>query len=46
MLERLQKTMINNDNVFEVLTNAVRVYSLGQITNALFEAGSQYRRNM
>ena len=33
-------------NVFEVLMDAVRVCSLGQITNALFEVGGQYRRNM
>ena len=46
MLKRLQKTVIDNDNVFEVLMDAVRVCSLGQITNALFEVGGQYRRNM
>jgi methylmalonyl-CoA mutase len=33
-------------NVFEVLVEAVRVCSLGQITHALFEVGGQYRRNM
>ena len=46
MLKRLQKAVIDNDNVFEVLMDAVRVCSLGQITNALFEVGGQYRRNM
>jgi len=46
MLARLQKAVIHNDNVFEVLMDAVRVCSLGQITNALFEVGGQYRRNM
>ena len=46
MLSRLQKAVIHNDNVFEVLMDAVRVCSLGQITNALFEVGGQYRRNM
>jgi methylmalonyl-CoA mutase len=46
MLHRLQKAVIDNDNVFEVLMDAVRVCSLGQITNALFEVGGQYRRNM
>ena len=46
MLNRLQKAVIDNDNVFEVLMEAVRVCSLGQITNALFEVGGQYRRNM
>jgi methylmalonyl-CoA mutase len=46
MLQRLQQAVIHNDNVFEVLMDAVRVCSLGQITNALFEVGGQYRRSM
>jgi methylmalonyl-CoA mutase len=46
MLLRLQQAVIANDNVFDVLMEAVRVCSLGQITNALFEVGGQYRRNM
>ena len=46
MLKRLQKAVIDNANVFEVLMDAVRVCTLGQITNALFEVGGQYRRNM
>ncbi|TAG25591.1 MAG: methylmalonyl-CoA mutase [Burkholderiales bacterium] len=46
MLARLQQAVIANANVFEVLMDAVRVCSLGQITNALFEVGGQYRRNM
>ena len=46
MLKRLQQAVIENANVFEVLMDAVRVCSLGQITNALFEVGGQYRRNM
>jgi methylmalonyl-CoA mutase len=46
MLLRLQQAVMANDNVFEVLMDAVRVCSLGQITNALFEVGGQYRRNM
>jgi methylmalonyl-CoA mutase len=46
MLKRLQQAVIENSNVFEVLMDAVRVCSLGQITNALFEVGGQYRRNM
>ncbi len=46
MLQRLQQAVIANDNVFEVLMDAVRVCSLGQITHALFEVGGQYRRNM
>jgi isobutyryl-CoA mutase len=46
MLERLRQAALANDNVFEVLMDAVRCCSLGQITRALFEVGGQYRRNM
>jgi len=46
MLLRLQQAVIANQNVFEVLVDAVRCCSLGQITNALFEVGGQYRRSM
>ncbi|HEV8645139.1 MAG TPA: fused isobutyryl-CoA mutase/GTPase IcmF [Burkholderiales bacterium] len=45
-LEKLKQTVIDNDNVFAELVNAVRYCSLGQITDALFEVGGQYRRNM
>ena len=33
-------------NIFEVLIEAAKICSLGDITNALFEVGGQYRRNM
>ena len=46
MLQRLRQAVIDNQNVFAVLMDAVRVCSLGQITHALFEVGGQYRRNM
>jgi isobutyryl-CoA mutase len=46
MLTRLQQAVIDNANVFDVLMDAVRVCSLGQISNALYEVGGQYRRNM
>ena len=46
MLQRLQDAVIANANVFDVLMEAVRYCSLGQITNALFEVGGQYRRSM
>ena len=46
MLARLQQAVIDNRNVFAVLMDAVRCCSLGQITNALFEVGGQYRRSM
>ena len=46
MLKRLKAAATQNENVFEVLIEAVRVCSLGQITDALFDAGGQYRRSM
>ena len=45
-LERLRDAVIREENVFAVLVDAVRCCSLGQITDALFEVGGQYRRNM
>ena len=45
-ISRLQQAVMNNDNIFTVLMDAVRCCSLGQITHALFEVGGQYRRNM
>jgi methylmalonyl-CoA mutase len=45
-LARLKQAVMENGNVFEVLMDAVRCCSLGQITHALFEVGGQYRRNM
>jgi methylmalonyl-CoA mutase len=45
-LQRLREAAIRNDNVFDVLMDAVRHCSLGQISNALFEVGGQYRRSM
>ena len=46
VLERLRDAVMHEDNVFAVLMDAVRCCSLGQITDALFEVGGQYRRNM
>ncbi len=45
-LNKLQLAAINQENLFEVLMEAVKYCSLGQITNALFEVGGRYRRNM
>jgi methylmalonyl-CoA mutase len=45
-LDKLKATVIANGNVFAELVDTVRVCSLGQITNALFEVGGQYRRSM
>ena len=36
----------SGDNVFAVLMDAARVCSLGQVTEAFFEVGGQYRRNV
>jgi len=46
MLNKVQQASVNNDNVFDVLMEAGKVCSIGQITQALFEVGGQYRRNM
>jgi len=46
IIRRLQTAAIQNDNLFEELMEACKYCSLGQITNALFEVGGQYRRNM
>ncbi|HJV75048.1 MAG TPA: fused isobutyryl-CoA mutase/GTPase IcmF [Noviherbaspirillum sp.] len=46
MLQKLQQAVIDNENVFATLMDAVRVCSLGQISTALFEVGGQYRRSM
>ena len=45
-LDRLRDAVVREENVFAVLMDAVRCCSLGQITDALFEVGGQYRRNM
>ncbi len=45
-LERLQKMALSGENIFAELMNTVRVCSLGQITQALYKVGGQYRRNM
>ncbi|MEO7265295.1 MAG: methylmalonyl-CoA mutase, partial [Ferruginibacter sp.] len=46
MLKQLQQVAINNENLFEELMETVKYCSLGQITNALYSVGGQYRRNM
>ncbi|MFZ1369519.1 MAG: methylmalonyl-CoA mutase family protein, partial [Ferruginibacter sp.] len=46
MLKKLQQAAINNENLFEELMETVKYCSLGQITNALYAVGGQYRRNM
>jgi methylmalonyl-CoA mutase len=45
-LEKLQLAAVNNENLFAELMETVKYCSLGQITNALYAVGGQYRRNM
>ena len=45
-LERIKVAVTSHGNGFEALMDAVRYCSLGQITDALFEVGGQYRRTM
>jgi methylmalonyl-CoA mutase len=45
-LNRLREAAVSNRNLFEELMEAVKYCTLGQITQALFEVGGQYRRNM
>jgi len=45
-LHRLQDAALDGENLFEVLMEAVRACSLGEITHALFDVGGRYRRNV
>jgi len=45
-ISRIQDAAVNNANIFDELMEASKHCSLGEITNALFEVGGQYRRNM
>ncbi|MCM3722596.1 fused isobutyryl-CoA mutase/GTPase IcmF [Solibacillus isronensis] len=45
-LDRLKEVAKTGGNIFEELMETVKVASLGQITQALYEVGGQYRRNM
>jgi methylmalonyl-CoA mutase len=46
LLRELQQVAINNKNIFEKLLEVTKYCSLGQISNALYRVGGQYRRNM
>jgi methylmalonyl-CoA mutase len=46
MLKELQQKAIAGQNIFESLMEACKYCSLGQISNALYAVGGQYRRNM
>ena len=45
-LQKVKTAAVHNENMFEQLMEATKICSLGQITDALFEVGGQYRRNM
>jgi methylmalonyl-CoA mutase len=45
-INNLQQAALKNQNIFSLLMDATKICSLGDITDALFEVGGQYRRNM
>jgi isobutyryl-CoA mutase len=45
-LDRLHQAVLTGSNVFTELMHAARVCSLGQITDAFYQVGGQYRRNV
>jgi methylmalonyl-CoA mutase len=45
-LEAIQVAALSGGNVFEAIMDAAKVCSLGQMTEAMFAVGGQYRRNM
>ncbi len=46
MLKELQDTAVNNENIFAKMMEVAKYCSIGQISDALYEVGGQYRRNM
>lgn len=46
VLKQLKRTAVENGNIFAGLMEAAKVCSLGQMSNALYQVGGQYRRNM
>jgi methylmalonyl-CoA mutase len=45
-LELLKQASLKNDNLFEIMMEAVKYCSLGEITNALYLVGGKYSRNL
>jgi methylmalonyl-CoA mutase len=45
-IEALKQAAVKNHNMFDALMEASRHCTLGEITDAMFEVGGQYRRNM
>jgi methylmalonyl-CoA mutase len=46
LLEKLKHAAVKNQNIFDKLMEVGKYCSIGQITNALFDVGGEYRRNM
>jgi methylmalonyl-CoA mutase len=46
VLKRLQRVALSKENIFAELMETVKVCTLGQITQALYDVGGRYRRNM
>ena len=46
LIKKLKEGTLKNNNIFKILMDTAKVCSLGDITNALYEVGGQYRRNM
>jgi methylmalonyl-CoA mutase len=45
-LAQLKQVALSGGNIFEELMNTVRVATLGQVSEALYEVGGRYRRNI
>jgi methylmalonyl-CoA mutase len=45
-LDELQRTAISGGNIFAQLMETAKVATLGQMSQALYQVGGQYRRNM
>jgi methylmalonyl-CoA mutase len=45
-ISEVQRAAVSGDNIFDVLMEACKCCSLGQLTEAMFEVGGAYRRNM
>ncbi len=46
LIEDLRRAAYHNENVFEKLMDVTKYCSIGQLTQALYDVGGQYRRNM
>ncbi|MGB1099288.1 MAG: methylmalonyl-CoA mutase family protein [Flavobacteriales bacterium] len=45
-ISEVQRAAVSGENIFDVLMEACKWCSLGQLTEAMFEVGGAYRRNM